>query len=480
MGCLCIPFMKQFLAAVAVFPLLLCAESGMKSAKSSNNSSHRTLCAKFPAKYQRALFGNDWTYGTMYAIHFTPDGAGFKGEKEEFICGKPLPLTDVIINQRDGAMYFATGGRRVQSAVYRVTYVGQESTAPAAPYAVTPELKQRRDLEKLHEEGTGPAAIDKAWPFLSSKDRNLRFAARVAIERQPAKLWAERALKEKDIQALMEAMIAFARVGRTPLPAAPPVSAFSTGAVPATTPANAKLQISILAALGSIDFKTLDLDHQLQLLRAYQLAFTRLGKPEASVCAQTAGIFDPLFPQTNPSLNRELCQLMVFLDSKSVVSKSLSLMATAKDDAEALACDNLLSRNDRYAKDVGVVHKSRPNRQQMALMWSLRNAKAGWSYDTRKTYFSWFPHAPTWKGGNSFNGFLENARKEALTNFVPPNETAEMNEISTKNEAVFAANITPPKDPGKACTTDDVVKIAQGGLKGRNFNSGKNLCSAVM
>ncbi len=118
----------------------------------------------------------------------------FKGEKEEFIFGKPLPLTDVVINKHDSAMYFATGGRRVQSAVYRVTYTGTESTAPAKPYAITPELKQRRDLEKLHEDGTGPEAIDKAWPFLSNKDRSVRFASRVAIERQPTKLWAERAL----------------------------------------------------------------------------------------------------------------------------------------------------------------------------------------------------------------------------------------------------------------------------------------------
>lgn len=436
--------------------------------------------AKFPAKYQKALFGNDWTYGTMYAVHFKPDGAGFKGVKEEFIFGKALPLTDVVINKHDSAMYFATGGRRTQSAVYRVTYEGKESIAPTAAYAVTPEMKQRHELENLHQEGTGPEAINKAWPFLGSKDRNLRFAARVAIERQPAKLWMERALKEKDTQALIESMIALARVGRTPLPAAPPVSANSTGAVPATTPENAQLQLSILEALGGIDFKKLDLNHQLQLMRAYQLAFTRLGKPDASVCAKVAEIFDPLYPQADSSLNRELCQLLVFLDSKSVVSKSLALMATASDDAEALATDELLSRNTDYAKAAEEVHKSRPNRQQFFLIWSLRNAKIGWTPDSRKTYFSWFPHARTWKGGNSFKGFIENARKEALVNFVPPGEAAELDALSSKNEAVLAANITPPKGPGKAYATDDVVKIAQGGLKGRNFNSGKNLFSAVM
>ena len=38
-------------------------------------------------------------------------------------------MTDAIIHPDDGAMYFTIGGRRVQSGLYRVTYVGKESTA---------------------------------------------------------------------------------------------------------------------------------------------------------------------------------------------------------------------------------------------------------------------------------------------------------------------------------------------------------------
>ena len=171
--------------------------------------------AKFPAKYQRAMFALDWTYGTLYAIHFTPDGATFRGEKEEFLTGKPLPLTDVIIRPQDGALYFTVGGRKTQSALYRVTYTGPESTAPAAPLPPTPEAKLRRELEKLHDAGTGPEAIDKAWPHLADKDRFVRFAARVAIERQPVEKWTERALAEKNTQASLEALVALARAGRS-------------------------------------------------------------------------------------------------------------------------------------------------------------------------------------------------------------------------------------------------------------------------
>ena len=60
----------------------------------------------------------------------------------------PLPLTDVIIHPKDGAMYFTVGGRRTQSALYRVTYTGTESTAPAKALAPTKEALVRRSLEE--------------------------------------------------------------------------------------------------------------------------------------------------------------------------------------------------------------------------------------------------------------------------------------------------------------------------------------------
>jgi putative heme-binding domain-containing protein len=439
--------------------------------------------AKFPAKYQRACFGNDWTYGTMYAVHCTPDGASFKMTKEEFVSGRPLPLTDLVINPVDGAMYFAVGGRRTQSALYRVTYEGKDSTATAPPYELTKETKQRREIEKLHLEGTGPEAIDKAWPFLSSSDRFLRYSARTAIERQPVSLWADRALKEKDTQASISALIALARVTRTADPSpgivdGKPMAGASSGPVPAATPEGIKAQAPILEALDRIDFKTLDGDHQLQLVRAYQVAFTRHGKPGADTCAKVAAKFDAVYPAADSALNRELCQLLVFLDSKSVVAKTLGLVATAHDDSDALATDELLARNLGYAKAAEEVHKSRPNKQQIAYMFALRSATAGWTPELRKTYFGWFPHARTWKGGNSFSGFIDNTRKEALALFAPKEELAELEALSSK-EIVVPVNFVAPKGPGKNWTIDEVVALTKAGLKDRNFENGKAMFTST-
>ena len=75
----------------------------------------------------------DWSYGKLYAVHLTPEYSAYKAVAEEFLNGTPLPLTDIVINPKDGAMYFTIGGRRTKSGLYRVTYVGKESTAPLPP-----------------------------------------------------------------------------------------------------------------------------------------------------------------------------------------------------------------------------------------------------------------------------------------------------------------------------------------------------------
>jgi len=129
--------------------------------------------AKFPAKYQTALFICDWSYGKMYAVHMTPNGSVMKGTQEEFVTGTPLPLTDIVIGE-DGAMYFTTGGRKTQSGLYRVTYVGEEST----------QQLHRPKLEIEGMENDLPRIQD--WEQLSrqldTKDRFVRFSTRVALE----------------------------------------------------------------------------------------------------------------------------------------------------------------------------------------------------------------------------------------------------------------------------------------------------------
>ncbi len=442
--------------------------------------------AKFPAKYQRAIYINDWTYGTMWAIHLEPKGGSFVAKKEEFVFGKPLPLTDLVIHPQDGAMYFAVGGRKSQSGVYRVTYVGDEATAAVKALPQDEEAVMRHTLEEYHTGTIDPQqALKVAWSYLSHSNRHVRYAARVAIEKLPVELWQEKALHEKHPVAVIEGIIALARVSGAKSghaggkPEAKPTGT-SSAPIGQIAPENIALQQQMFAALDRIDHTKLPLSQQLAALRATQLVLIRLGKPDAATCAKLASPFDARYPAADDSLNRELCQLLVVLDSPKAPVKTLALMATAKDDFQEVATDAVLSRNDGYASAARAAAGSRPNAQQISYMFALRNATAGWTPELRQTFFSWFPHARTWKGGNSFKGFIENIRKDALATFAPPDELAALDAIGSKIESVTIPNYVAPKGPGKAWTVDEVVALTASGLKDRNFANGEAMNRSIL
>ena len=232
--------------------------------------------AKFPAKYQNAFYALDWSWGKLYAVHLKPSGSSYTATKEEFVTGAPLPITDAIIHQGDGAMYFTIGGRRVQSGLYRVTYVGDESTelVQAKP-SVSVERDRRHTLEAFHGK-QDPKAIEVAWPFLSHDDRFIRFAARTAVEHQPVDWWADKALTESDSAIQVEALLALARV---------------TGVCPQhrsdETPAvDTAMRDKLLTALASIDAANLKHNQQLTLVRTAQITLNRFGRPNDAISGQ--------------------------------------------------------------------------------------------------------------------------------------------------------------------------------------------------
>ncbi len=413
------------------------------------------LGALFPAKYQHAIYACDWTYGTLYAVHLTPKGAGYDAKLEEFITGKPLPLTDAVIG-RDGAMYFAIGGRRTQSALYRVTYEGKASTTPAAAPVETPEHKLRFELERLHEQGTGPETIDKAWPHLGHADRLVRYAARVAIERQPAKLWAARALKQTEPWAVIESGVALARFG------------------------GKEHQASLLAMLNAQDFAKLDSAQQLALIRTYQITVARNGLPEGDALAQTLARLDAVFSATTNDLNRELSRTLAALGSSEVVAKTLQLMRSAKDDEVAWLSVDRMARNDRYGPNFLRSGAARPNQQQIAFAYGLRFARNGWTSGLRREFFEWFASTGPWQGGNQFHGFLDTIRTDALASVPDVNERTRLAALATPKAAVATrAVIHPPKGPGKTYSVDEIVAFAKNLQRGRNFERGHELFIAA-
>lgn len=380
--------------------------------------------AKFPARYQNAFFAADWSYGKLYAVHMEPDGATYKAEVEEFMSAQPLPLTDLLVNPADGALYVAIGGRRVQSGLYRVTYTGPDSTEPAPAETLTEAHQLRRKLETFHR--SDPAALEAAWPHLGSGDRFIRYAARTAVEHQPVAQWREKALAEPDPEALINAMIALTRHGET------------------------DLQDRVVEALHRLPFDSLSARQRLDLVRAYSLAFTRFGEGSPAVRESVAKRLIDAMPFGNPQIDPEALQLLVYLDRPEAAALGIKLLKSAPLQEEQIA----------YVK-------------------SLRHLARGWTIETRGELFKWFTRAKAYRGGASFGLFMEEMKADVLKHTPEADQITlkEIIEAEPTAQRVFTAEPRAFVQAWQVTDFDDVISV---GLEGnRDFQNGRRMFGAA-
>ncbi len=392
---------------------------------------------KFPAKYQDALFMCDWSYGKLYALHLTPDGAAYKGEMEEFVNGAPLPLTDVVVNPKDGALYFTIGGRKTQSGLYRVTYVGNEATEPSkGSPAPGPLHALRHQLEAFHGKPDAKA-VNTAWPQLGHEDRYVRYAARVAVEHQDPKEWQDRALKETDPAKAINALLALVRTtGQDP---------FHHPRKPSDPVPGAALKEPILEALDRIDWQKLTDSQRLDLLRVYAVLFNRTGKPSEAARAKLVKRFDPSLPAKGRDLNAELCQLLVYLEAPGIAGKALKMIADAATQEEQL----------EYAR-------------------SLRILATGWTPAERKEYFTWYLKAANFKGGSSLQGFLRLMKADAVATLTDQ-EKAEFKPVLGAQPLAPAPIVGKARPLIKKYKLDELTAVVEKGLVKRDFDRGRRL-----
>ena len=422
--------------------------------------------ARFPERYKKALFASDWSFGIIYALHLKPDGASYTAEAEEFLSGAPLPLTDGVIGP-DGAFYFLTGGRRLESDLYRVYYDGKiekdqnvQNVSTTASDDAEEARQIRRKLEAFHgrpQEG----AVDIAWPYLKHEDRFIRYAARMVLEHQPVSQWQSRALNEKDPQVLIQAMIALARHG------------------------NKASKNVALKVLTSVNYTSLPEAKQIDLLRAFELVFLRMGSPEGSVKREVVDYLNPHYPASSNALNRSLSKLLVHLEAPGVVEKTLALLETAKDDpAEKTASESsdLILRNPQYGMDIAGMLAKVPPAQQTYYATVLSEARSGWTPESHEKYFKWFKDAFGYKGGVSYVGFINKARLAALK-YVPDNQLENYKNLSGEELLTNSGNELvsgpQPKGPGRNWTVEDALPVVEENLSNRNFEQGKLMYDAT-
>lgn len=405
--------------------------------------------AKFPAKYQRAFFIQDWTYGRLMAVHLTPDGATYSGTWENFVAPKslraksaktPMNLTGLTIGD-DGAMYFTVGGRHTQGALYRVTYAGSDSTVPADLHdtqgSESRDLRHKLEAFHGHEDKT---AVDTAWPHLSSGDRFIRYAARIAIEAQPIASWKDRALAETNPEAAMTILLSIARLGGT------------------------EAQGDLFKSLAKFPLSSLKTEaQQLEKLRIIEVSIARQGKPATELAAPLIADLSPHYPAATAPLNRELCQILLALDAADTIARTLKLLAAAPTQEE-----------------------------QLSYVVALRTITTGWTPELRRQYFTWWTlkRTPTqhpettlkwftdagrdYSDGSSLNNFLVKIRGAAIAT-VPPQELPAYQQLL--DSWAEPINLRKPKKQRtfiKEWKMEDLVNDLDKVSRGRNFNQGQD------
>ncbi len=408
--------------------------------------------SSFPERYRDKLFCCDWTFGTIYMVDLEERGSSYTGTQQEFLSGTPLNIAAMRFGP-DGHMYFVVGGRNTASRLYRIRYTGQKLDGSEKRRVANQPLRDlRHSLEAFHgSRDGGLAAIEKAWPHLAHVDREIRYAARLAIENQDIALWQEKALSESNPRSLIHALIALCRHGEK------------------------SLSGRVLAKLNSVRWENLELDDRLALLRAYSLCLIRLNPAAPAEAAAVSARLNRFYPAQDEVLNTELCRLLSYLDSPDVVSKTIALMKVTQ--TRTLAYNQEMLARHEYGQAILKTMANTPNTQNIQYAYSLRRVQSGWTIEDRKFYFSWLNDTLKKSGGLSFAGYIRAIREDAIAH-LSTTDAAAVSWLLGEVAAVNLGTLPVPKGPPGGWTTEKAVELFRNGLAARNFENGKKMFSA--
>ena len=161
---------------------------------------------------------------------------------------------------------------------------------------------------------------------------------------------------------------------------------------------NLELREKLLAAMEKIDWMQLPADRQLTYVRALEIILNRFGRPDETTIERLIAKLEPSFPSKTFDLNWLLCETLVYLQLPKVADKAIALMASAPSQEEQI----------EYAR-------------------SLRALTKGWTTQTRTAYLEWFLKAANFRGGASFDKFIEFIRNDAMNTFTE----SEKSELAT-------------------------------------------------
>ncbi|WP_425616268.1 hypothetical protein NA78x_006211 [Anatilimnocola sp. NA78] len=353
----------------------------------------------FPDPYRQALFALDWTYGRVIAVHLAPRGASYRAAAELFLQGRPLNVTDVAAGP-DGDMYLITGGRKTQSALYRVRYSGQlpqpialgKHETQAREHAALVRTNFRTILNPSTEPPTFPELVSSA-KAVTTDDPVLSYACRLFLECQPTSDWEKWVAKDRSELLLLSLSLAQAR--------------------------RAEDAPELLRRVLRRKLSQLDLSAQFTWLRIVQLCHEQA--PE-------------VVAQNRMALQRELQSLAQQLTVNATFAVAPAGTSDELRRRVALLMGELESTElPPFAAQTLLVGSVQED--QLAGLLALRNTRAGWTPETRRTELLALNNIPRMIGGAGLPPFEKWLRPQILAT------------LSEDEKKAFADLLEPKPEP---------------------------------
>lgn len=431
--------------------------------------------ARFPKKYQEAYFIMDWAYGRIIAVHLKVHGASYTGEQETFISGRPLNVTDGCIGP-DGAMWFITGGRGTQSGLYRVSYAGSIKSETADSDNVNDHHKLRLELERMaaHPPAAGDqAAWSKAFVLMGSDDWFVSHAARQVMEEIPPESWGDEALNGTTGMPAIVRCLALVRIG------------------------DKASRNGILTRLNTISFASLKPFEQLCLLRVLGLTFARLAEPSESERLEWLRQLEPKYPQAQSAPHPNPLHGVGERESDAGARKPLP--AKSKPDAGAKKWLPLPAREGRgvggasevqhlnwelcrllvYLKSPTVIEKTLPllrkataSEDLLFFPFILRYLKGGWSLEARRVCFEALNRAEKLNGASAYFKAIADTRSE-LAAALTAGEARQLADVIYPPKPAALSAHALPGHTFKNWTLADLASKLELVSKGRSFEKAK-------
>jgi len=250
---------------------------------------------------------------------------------------------------------------------------------------------------------------------------------------------------------------------------------------------DAKLQSKVLSKLNAITLETQSVQQQLNLLRAYELLFIRMGEPNEQDRIAAAKKLNPYFPHTNNDINRELGQLLLYLKADGITESLVQLLKKHTQDKTAgnnkFLAEEATMRSEQYGPLIREIIAKMPPSEAIYYGVLLSHAETGWTKEARSTYFQWFYDVLNSKGGLSFKPGMENIRLAAMKH-VPEDQKDFFQELSGVYSPSTAVADSPlPKGPGKQYEGSDLGEMIWGSELAdykTDFNKGERAYKAGM